>query len=43
MVDGLRAMLIRTSGHVLLDLVVLVVWLVAGIVVAAALLPRLVR
>jgi len=43
MVDGLRAMLIRTSGHVLLDLVVLVVWLVIGIGVAAGLLPRLVR
>jgi ABC-2 type transport system permease protein len=43
MVDGLRAMLIRTSGHVLLDLVVLVAWLVLGIAVAAGLLPRLVR
>jgi ABC-2 type transport system permease protein len=43
MVDGLRVMLIRTSGHVLLDLVVLVAWLVLGIAVAARLLPRLVR
>ena len=42
-VDALRGLLIGTSAHVALDLVVLVVCAVAGILTASALLGRLTR
>jgi ABC-2 type transport system permease protein len=42
-VDGLRALLLGTPGHVALDFAVLLLALVAGVAAASALLARLVR
>ncbi len=42
-VDGLRGVLLNTSSNILLDFAVLLVALVAGVIAASALLPRLAR